>query len=120
MEPSSVLIKEKKESNEIESKDIFKNLKSNYILKKIFNNLKKNKSLNIIKYNNKIKKRLNISIKDYKDYQEYLENKSPIEIEIKPVNNTYGKFISTKKENEMKYIFIYILMMIKKKLKRII
>ena len=46
---------------------------------------------------------MNISIKDYK---EYLEIYSPIEIEIKPVNNGYGEFIIIEKENEIySYIF---------------
>ena len=44
---SSELFKEKKESNKIESNKIFKNLKSNYILKELFDYLLKNKSLNI-------------------------------------------------------------------------
>jgi len=99
---SSELIQEKKESNKIESKDKFKNLKSNYILKKLFNHLLKNKSLDIIKYNNNIKNRMNISIKDYKECS---EKYSSIEIEIKPVKNKYGKFI-IRKENE-NYYHIY-------------
>ena len=100
---SSELIQEKKESNKIESKDKFKNIKSNYILKKLFNHLMKNKSLDIIKYNNNIKNRMNISIKDYKEYSEIY---STIEIEIKPVNNKYGTFININKEKEI-YFHIY-------------
>ena len=103
MNPSNELIKEKTELNKIESKDIFKNLKSNYILKKLFYNLLKKKSLDIIKYNNQIKERINISIKDYKEYSEIY---SSIEIEIKPINNRYGKFIDINEENE-KYFHIY-------------
>ena len=91
MNSSSELSKEKKGSNKIESKDIFKNLKSDYFLRKLFNHLLKRKSLDIIKYNKKMKQRINISIKDYK---EYLEIYSPIVIEIKPVNNKYGYFIN--------------------------
>ena len=67
-----------------ESKDIFNNLKNDYFLQKLFNNLLKKKSLGIIKYNKNIKQRLNISIKDYKEYSEIY---SSIEIEIKTVNN---------------------------------
>ena len=37
------------ELNKTESKDIFKNIKSNFILKKLFNNLLKKKSLDIKK-----------------------------------------------------------------------
>ena len=59
----------------------------------------KKKSLEIIRYNNNIKNRLNISIKDYIDCLS-------IEIEIKTVNNKYGKFININNENE-KYFHIY-------------
>ena len=83
-------------------KDIFEDIKSKYILQKIFNNLLKTKSLNIIKYNKNIKNRINIKIKDYKEYSEMY---SSIEIEIKPVKNKFGKFI-TIYENE-KYYHIY-------------
>ena len=68
MNLSNKLSNEKKESNKIESKDIFKNLKNDYFLQKLFYNLLKKKSLNIIKYNKKIKERIKISIKDYKEY----------------------------------------------------
>ena len=95
MNSSNELSKEKKEF-----KDIFKNLKNDYFLQLLFNILMKKKSLNIIKYNKNIKDRINISIKDYK---EYLEIYSPIEIEIKTVKNKYGKFINIDKENEIYY-----------------
>ena len=38
MNSSSELSKEKSESNKIESKDIFKNLKNDYFLQKLFHN----------------------------------------------------------------------------------
>jgi len=60
----------------------------------------KKKSLDIIKYNKNIKDRINISIKDYKEYSEIY---SSIEIEIKTVHNRYTKFINFNKENEMNY-----------------
>ena len=60
----------------------------------------KKKSLNIIKYNKNIKNRINISIKDYKEYSEIY---SSIEIEIKPVKKKYGEFINIDKENEIYY-----------------
>ena len=94
------LSKEKTELNEVESKDLFKNLKSKYILQILFNNLLKKKSLEIIRYNKNIKNRLNISIKDYIDCLS-------IDIEIKPVNNKYGKFINIDKGDE-KYYHIYL------------
>ena len=103
MNSTSELSKEKTVSNKIESKDLFKNLKSNYIFKKLFHNLLKKKSLDIIKYNKKIKERINISIKDYKEYSEMY---SSIEIEMKPVNNKFGKFINMN-ENDKKYYHIY-------------
>ena len=99
MKSSSKLSKEKTELNSIESKNLLKNLKNDYFLQKIFNNLLKKKSLDIIKYNKNIKERMNISIKDYKEYSEIY---SSIEIEIKPVKNEYGKFINMN-ENEIYY-----------------
>ena len=103
MNTSSELNKEITGLNKKESKDILKKLKSDYFLQLLFNNLFKKKSLKIIKYNKNIKERINISIKDYKKYSEIY---SSIEIEIKPFNNEYGKFINIKKENE-KYYHIY-------------
>ena len=103
MNPSNELSKDKTESNKIESKDILKNLKNDYFLQKLFHNLLKKKSLNIIKYNKNIKKRINISIKDYKEYSEIY---SSIEIEIKPVNDKYGEFINFD-EGDEKYYHIY-------------
>ena len=99
---SNELSNEKTDSNKVESKDIFKNLKSDFFLQKLFYNLLKKKSLDIIKYNNKIKERINICIKDYKEYSEIY---SSIEIEIKPVKNKYGEFINMN-ENEI-YFHIY-------------
>ena len=95
MESSSELSKE--------SKNIFKNLKSDFFLQLLFNNLIKKKLLDIIKYNKNIKQRINISINDNKEYSEIY---SSIEIEIKPVNNQYGEFININKENEI-YFHIY-------------
>ena len=99
MNPPNELSNEKTETNKVESKDIFKNLKSDFFIQKVFYNLLKKKSLDIIKYNNNIKKRINISIKDYKEYSEIY---SSIEIEIKPVKNKYGEFINMN-ENKIYY-----------------
>ena len=72
-------------------------------MQEIFNNILKKRTLNLLKYNQNIKKRINLNINNYKEYsQKY----SSIEIEIKPLNNEYGKFINIKKENE-KYYHIY-------------
>ena len=104
MNSSNELTKEKTELNKIKSKDILKNLKSDYFLIKLFDILLKNKSLDIIKYNKNIKNRMNIGIKDYK---EYFEIYSPIELEIKFAFNKYGKIINIDKEDE-KYFHIYL------------
>ena len=100
MNYSNALSKEKKELNKIKSKDLFKKLRSDYFLKILFNILLKKKSFDVIKYNKNIKDRINISIKDYKEYSKIY---SSIEIEIKPVNNEYDKFININNESEMYY-----------------
>jgi len=103
MDSSIKLSEEKIELNKMKSKDIFQTLKCDYFLQKLFNILMRKKSLDIIKYNKNIKNRMNINIKDYKEYSEIY---SSIEIEIKPVNNKYGKFININEENK-KYYHIY-------------
>ena len=95
------------QSNVIKSKDKFINLKSDYFLQKLFNNLERKKALNIIKYTKNLMNRLNINIKDYK---EYLEIYSSIEIEL--IINMVNLLIFIK---EKKNVIIYILMIIKKK-----
>ena len=100
MNSPKILNKEKIEVNNLKSKELFKNLKNDYFLKIIFNNLMKKKTLNIIKYNKNIKDRMNINIKDYK---EYLELYSSIELEIKPVKDEYDRFINIDEENKMYY-----------------
>ena len=110
MESRNLISKEKIEKNQIKSFAKFENIKTDYFLEKVFNNLEKKKRLNIVKYNKNIKERINININDYKEYS---EKYSSIEIEIKPVNNNYCKFINIK--NKDKNIIIYILIIIKKK-----
>ena len=65
--------------------------------------MKKNKQLEIVKYNNKLKKRLNLSINDYIEYSQLY---SSIELELKPADYQYGKFINIKEE-ELEYFHIY-------------
>jgi len=79
----------KSEVNNSKSKNIFANVKNNYILKKIFNNLCRKKLLEIIKYNKNIQKRININFKDYKEYS---ETYTPIEIEIIVDKGEYDKY----------------------------
>jgi len=93
-----------KEVNKVKSKDIFKNLKSDYFLQILFNNLMKKKTLDIIKYNKNIKNRININIKDYKEYSEIY---SSIWNRNNPVKVKYGKFMNINEENKM-HIHIYI------------
>ena len=82
-------------------------------MRKIFGIMQTRISLKIIKYNINIQKRLNININNYKYFSEKF---SSIELEIIPIKYIYGRFINIKKN--MKNIFIYILMIIKKKLKK--
>ena len=82
---------------------MYENLKNDFFLHILFNHLERKKLLYIIKYNKKLKKRMNININDYKEFS---EKYSSIEIEIKPADNKYGKFINFEKENE-KYYHIY-------------
>ena len=63
----------------------------------------KKKKLAIVKYNKKIQNRLNLSIKNYKEYSETF---TPIEIEIIPVKGKYGEFINID-ENDKLYYHIY-------------
>ena len=63
----------------------------------------KKKSLDIVKYNKRLQNRINLSIKDYKEYSEKF---TPIEIEIIPFNNKYNKFINIK-ENEKIFYHIF-------------
>ena len=100
MESGNLISKEKKEKNKIKLCVKYENIKADYFLIKVFNNLEKKKTLNIVKYNKNIKERINININDYKEYS---EKYSSIEIEIKPVNNKYDKFINIKKEDEIYY-----------------
>ena len=98
MKSSNNVSKENNKENEsAKANPIIEKIKSRYILSKIYDIMSKKKKLEIVKYNKKIKERINISIKDYKEYSEIY---SSIEIEIKPVNNKYGKFIKFINMNE--------------------
>ena len=66
-------------------------IQSRFILKKIFIYLKRNKFLKIINRNKNFQKKLDLSVRDY---QEYNEKYSDIEIEILPALRKYGKFIN--------------------------
>ena len=87
------------ESKQIETKGMFENLNSNFVLKKIFDFMKKNKSLILVKKNKILKKRLNISINTYREC-------SQIIIDLKLADNKYGKFINIPKKDK-EYYHIY-------------
>ena len=80
-----------------------KNIKSNYILSKLFIHLDRKKSLQLVKYNKKIQNRLHFNTKDYKEYSETF---SSIEIEIIPCKDKYGQFININ-TNDRLYYHIY-------------
>ena len=63
-------------------------IKSNYFIAKIYDNIQRKKYLEIIKYNKKIQNRLNLNIKDYKEFSEIY---TAIEIEIKSNKNKIWK-----------------------------
>ena len=85
------------------NKSSLEKLKSDFFLQKLYSYMKKNKSLNIMKYNQKLQKRLNLSIKDYKEFSQLY---TPIEIELQPVGNRYDVFINIP-EKEKDYYHIY-------------
>jgi len=100
---SSETKNERNERNEIESKNIFENIKSKYIRQKIFDILDKKTLLKIMKYNRIMQCILDINIYDYKYYpEEYLS----VEIELKPALNKYGRFININRSQTM-YFHIY-------------
>ena len=102
MDGSNFSINEQLKGNQIKAKNKLEEIKSKYIIQSIFDILIKKKALYIIKYNKIIQKRMDISAKDYKEYSEKF---SPIEIEIVPEipNNSDGKFININKEDEIYY-----------------
>ena len=104
MDPNSKIINAQNTDLKIgQSNSILQNIKSNYFLERIYDNILKKKSLEIVIYNKKIQNRINLSIKDYKEYSEKF---SSIEIEIIPCNNKYGQFINIK-ENEKIFYHIF-------------
>ena len=101
----------KNETNIIFTLDIFRIIKSKYILKKIFSLPKITRSLNIIRYNKSIQERCDINLNTYiKVFKEI----NKIEIKIKPTNHFsyYNKdkkkiFINIENPEYAKYCHIY-------------
>ena len=89
-----------KENESAKPNPPIESLKSDYFFQKLYDNMPKKKKLEIVKYNKKIQYRLNLSIKDYKEYS---ETYSSIEIEIIPTKGKYGKFININKNDELYY-----------------
>ena len=75
----------KKKSEKKSKIDLFSQIKSVLILKKLYDIIE-TKKLSIVKYNKNIQNRINVNIKNYK---EYLEIYSTIEIEIILIKNKY-------------------------------
>ena len=60
----------------------------------------KKKKLEIVKYNKRIQNRINLSVKNYKEYSETF---SSIEIEIIPTKYIYDRFININENDELYY-----------------
>ena len=86
------------------TKNKFKEIKSDFFLKILFNCIiPKRILLETIKYNKYMQKIININISNYKDYS---ENYSSIHIELVPKKNKYGIFINITEE-DMDFYHIY-------------
>ena len=86
----------KRKSNEIKTNGNLDNVKSKFILTKIIAHIPEKKFMKIIQYNKNLQHRLNIDNTDYK-------KACQVELEIKPLPNHYGKFISVIKGEESNY-----------------
>ena len=82
---------------------ITEKIKSDFFLEKLYDIIPKKKKLEIVKYNKKVQNILDLGIKDYKEYSETF---TPIEIEIIPTKGKYGRFININ-ENDKLYYHIY-------------
>ena len=92
-----------KENESAKPNPPFESLKSDYFLQKLYDNMTKKKKLEIVKYNKRIQNRIKLSVKNYKEYSETF---TPIEIEILPTKDKYGKFTNIN-ENDKLYYHIY-------------
>ena len=109
MKSSINVSKENSKDNEsAKPNPIIDNINSKYILSKIYDIMPKKKKLEIVKYNKKVQNRLDLGVKDYKEYS---ETYSSIEIEIIPTKGKYGKFININENNKL-YYHIYFLFLL--------
>ena len=102
MKSSSNTSKENSKDNEsAKPNPILEKLKSDYFLQKLYDNIPKKKKLEIVKCNKKLQNRINLNVKDYKEYSETF---TPIEIEIIPTNyNLYRIFININENDKLYY-----------------
>ena len=101
MKSSSNTSKENSKENEsAKPNPILEKLKSDYFLQKLYDNMTKKKKLEIVKYYKKIQNRINLRVKNYKEYSEAF---TPIEIEIIPTKGKYDKFININENDELYY-----------------
>ena len=101
MESSNNASKENNKENEnAKPNPITEKIKSDYFLQKLYDNITKKKKLEIVKYNKKIKNRISLCVKDYKEYSETF---TTIEIEIIPKKGKYGEFININKNDKLYY-----------------
>ena len=89
-----------KENESAKQNPIIEKLKSDYFLQKLYENMTKKKKLEIVTYKKKIQNRINLSVQNYKEYSETF---TPIEIEIIPTKDKYGKFININKNDKLYY-----------------
>ena len=78
------------------------NIKSKFILKKIYDNIIPKIMFKLIRYNKKLQIKSGMSLEDYKDYYEI------IEIELKPSDVKFGKFLNIKNKEEESFYHIYL------------
>ena len=105
MESKDTPTKEKEqEQSKIINSDKLQNLKNDYFIQKFFDYIQKRRKFKTIRYNKSIQKRINLNINHYKEYS---EKYSSIEIEIKPMENKYGRFINIKNGDEEYYHIYY-------------
>ena len=105
MDPNSSTSKDRnKDKKTDKSNSILQSIKSNYFLEKIYDSILRKKSLDIVRWNKKLQGRLNLRLKDYKEFSEIY---SSIEIEIIPCNNQYGCPFINIKENEKAFYHIF-------------
>ena len=105
MKSSINVSKENSKDNEsAKPNPIIEKLKSDFFLEKLYDNMTKQKKLEIVKYNKKVQNRLDLGVKDYKEYSETF---TPIEIEIIPAKDKYGFFFINIDVNDELYYHIY-------------